>query len=84
MDLNERAFQLRIDQIERTLMFEYEPGTRKAIFDICDISGHIVKTGEVNGPATSVRVTDLDGEDYYLMVLDGELSTVEPFQLRRA
>jgi hypothetical protein len=38
----------------------------------------------VNGPVTRVRITDLDGEEYYLMVLDGELSTVKPFQLRRA
>ena len=60
------------------------PAHRDALFDICDSEGHIVKTGEVNGPETRVRITDLDGEDYYLMVLDGELSTVKPFQLRRA
>ena len=78
------AVRLRIDQIERLLMFDYEPGTQDALFDICDSKGHIVKTGEVNGPVTRVRITDLDGEEYYLMVLDGELSTVKPFQLRRA
>jgi len=43
-----------------------------------------VKTGEVSGPVTRVRITDLAGEEYYLMVLDGEISTVKPFQLRRA
>jgi len=75
--------RLRIDQIERLLMFDYEPGTQDALFDICDSNGHIVKTGEVNGPVTRVRITDLDGEEYYLMVLDGEVSTVKPFQLRR-
>jgi hypothetical protein len=75
--------RLRIDQIERLLMFDYEPGTEGALFDICDASGHIVKTGDVQGPVTRVRITDLKGEDYYLMVLDGELSTVQPFQLRR-
>lgn len=76
--------RVRIDQIERLLMFDYEPGTRDALFDICDQNGRIVKTGEVNGPETRVRITDLDGEEYYLMVLDGETSTVRPFQLRRA
>ncbi len=76
--------KLRIDQIERLLMFDYEPGTQDALFDICDGNGRIVKTGDVNGPSTRIRITDLDGEEYYLMVLDGELSTVKPFQLRKA
>ena len=75
--------RVRIDQLERLLMFDYEPGTQDALFDICDSQGHIVKTGDVRGPVTRVRITDLKGQDYYLMVLDGEISTVQPFQLRR-
>lgn len=84
MDQEQHHIRLRIDQIERLLMFDYEPGTQEALFDICDRTGHIVKSGEVSGPVTRVRITDLDGEDYYLMVLDGEVSTVKPFQLRKA
>ena len=76
--------RVRIDQLEKLLMFDYEPGTQDALFDICDAQGHIVKTGEVNGPVTRVRITDLDGEDYILMVLDGEVSMVKPFQIRKA
>lgn len=83
MDQGTLHIRVRIDQIERLLMFDYEPGTADALFDICDAHGRIVKTGEVNGPVTRVRITDLDGEEYYLMVLDGETSTVKPFQLRR-
>ena len=75
--------RVRVDQIERLLMFDYEPGTKEALFDILDGHGHMVKTGEVRGPVTKVRITDLDGEEYFLMVLDGELSTVKPFQLRK-
>ncbi len=76
--------RLRIDQIERLLMFDYDPGTADALFDICDSEGRIVKTGDVRGPITRVRITDLDGEEYFLMVLDGEQATVRPFQLRKA
>ena len=83
MDRSSPELHVRIDQIERLLMFDYEPGTDDALFDICDNQGRIVKTGEVHGPVTRVRITDLDGEEYYLMVLDGETSTVKPFQLRR-
>lgn len=83
MNTAPNEIRVRIDQIERLLMFDYEPGSREALFDICDRQGHIVKTGEVKGPETRVRITDLDGDEYYLMVLDGEISTVKPFQLRK-
>lgn len=78
-----QPIRVRIDQIERLLMFDYEPGSHDALFDICDRSGRIVKTGGIEGKQTRVRLTDLNGEEYYLMVLDGEVSTVTPFQLRR-
>lgn len=83
MNAPSNQIRVRIDQIERLLMFDYEPGTAEALFDICDSDGHIVKTGEVSGPVTRVRITDLEGEEYFLMVLDGEVSTVKPFQLRK-
>lgn len=75
--------RVRIDQIERLLMFDYEPGTEGALFDICDPHGHVLKTGDVQGPVTRVRITDLQGQDFYLMVLDGETSTIKPFQIGR-
>lgn len=80
---NPREIRIRIDQIERLLMFDYEPGTEDALFDICDQDGHILKTGEVHGPVTRVRLTDVDGDDLILMVLDGETSTVRPIHLRK-
>lgn len=76
--------RIRIDQIERLLMFDYEPGSEDALFDICDKNGHILKTGEIRGPVTQVRLTDIHGDDLILMVLDGETSTVRPIQLRKA
>jgi len=84
MNAPANEIRVRIDQIERLLMFDYEPGSQEALFDICDQNGHIVKTGEVSGPVTRVRITDLHGDEYYLMVLDGEVSTVKPFHLRKA
>ena len=75
---------IRIDQIERLLMFDYDPDSPDALFDICDHNGHILKTGEVTGPVTQVRLTDVNGDNLILMVLDGETSTVRPIQLRKA
>lgn len=76
--------RIRVDQIERLLMFDYEPGSEDALFDICDAQGHILKTGEIKGPVTRVRLTDVRGDDLILMVLDGETSTVRPIQLKKA
>ena len=75
--------RIRIDQLERLLMFDYDPETEGALFDICDPSGQIVKTGEVTGPVTQVRLKDVQGDDLILMVLDGEVSTVRPIHLRK-
>ncbi len=84
MQATPHEIRIRIDQLERLLMFDYDPDTEGALFDICDCNGHILKTGEVTGPVTQVRLTDVNGENLILMVLDGETSTVRPIQLRQA
>ena len=81
MNTSDHNFQLRIDQIERLLKFTYAPGTGDALFDICDNSGRILKTGAVNSPETSVGLSGLGNDEYYLMVLDGEVGRVEPFRI---
>ena len=76
--------QIRVDNIERLLMFDYDPENEDALFDIVDPQGRIVKTGDVHGPVTRVRIIDLDGDDYFLLVMDGERSAVSPIHLKRA
>ena len=76
--------KVRIDQIERLLMFDYEPGTEDALFDICSSDGHILKTGDVKGPVTEVRLSDVRDNELVLMVLDGDRSVVRPIQLCKA
>jgi hypothetical protein len=78
------SIRLRIDQLERLLMFDYDPRSPDALFDICDSQGHILRTGEVTGPVTEVRLSGIQGEDLILMVLDGENSSVQPIPLRKA
>lgn len=85
MSFHEQMFiRVRIDQLERLLMFDYDPRSPDALFDICDANGNILRTGEVTGPVTQVRLTGLKGEDLILMVLDGEQSTIQPIHLRKA
>ena len=86
MDQSHRSHEIRIriDQLEKLLMFDYDPDHEDALYDILDPEGRIVKTGDVSGPVTRVRITDLQGGDYVLMVLDGDTSTELPIHLRRA
>ena len=78
------TIRLRIDQLERLLMFDYEPQSPDALFDICDSQGHVLRTGDITGPVTQVRLSGIQGEDLILMVLDGENSSVQPIPLRKA
>lgn len=77
-------FKVRIDKVEQLLMFDYEPGTEDALFDLCTSDGHILKTGEVKGPVTRIRITDVEDNELVLMVLDGDRSVVHPIHLRKA
>ncbi|HEY0978577.1 MAG TPA: hypothetical protein VGE21_13980 [Flavobacteriales bacterium] len=76
--------KISIDAIERLLMFDYDPQTEDALFDICDAQGHILKTGDIKGPVTKVRLHDVFGDRLILMVLDGESSSVSPIEMRMA
>ncbi len=76
--------KVRINRVEQLLMFDYEPGTEEALFDLCTQDGQILKTGDITGPVTQIRLTDVQDQDLVLMVLDGEHSVVQPVQLRKA
>lgn len=86
MDTREAMVELkvRVDQLEKLLMFDYEPGSEDALFDLCTSDGRIVKTGEVKGPVTRIQLTDVHDRELVLMVLDGDRSVVRPVQLRKA
>lgn len=76
--------RIRVDKIEQFLMFDYEPGTEDALFDLCTHDGHILKTGDIKGPITRIRLTDIRDRELVLMVLDGDQSVVQPVHLRKA
>lgn len=81
---NPNELRIRIDRIEQLLMFDYEPGNEGALFDLCTHDGHILRTGDITGPVTRVRLADIPAQELVLMVLDGDQSVVHPIQLRKA
>lgn len=50
----------------------YQPKTDRALYDVCDLNGRILITGEITDNPTSVEITDLYPEQYILLVLDGD------------
>lgn len=76
--------RVRINKAEQLLMFDYEPGTEEALFDLCTVDGHILRTGDITGPVTRIRLTDVEDQDMVLMVIDGEYSVVQSVPFRKA
>jgi hypothetical protein len=75
---------LRLEQQGEMLTLRYTPNSGEALFDICDRAGHILKSGGITGLETRIRIAELMGEELYVMILDGDESTVKPLSLRKA
>lgn len=63
---------LSIKQEDHFLRFEYEPLTDRAIFDICDLNGKVMRTGTLDNPTTEIDISGFQEGEYLLLVLDGE------------
>lgn len=74
---------LSFEQQGDMLMLRYKPNSGEALFDICDRAGHILKSGGITGLETRIRIAELMGEELYVMVLDGDNSTVQQLSLRK-
>lgn len=61
----------------------YTPQTDRTLFDICDINGRIIKTGQINEKETKVDIPELENDNYILLILDGDRVCSCKFSLRR-
>ncbi len=59
-------------ETNQTLTVMYKPLTDRALFDLCDLNGRILVTGEIKQERTKVDVTDLYPDQYILLILDGD------------
>ena len=75
---------IKLDPRASTLTFSYAPKTDRALFDICDLNGRILKTGEIADDATKVKVAELHEDQYILLVLDGDEAASKRFEIKRA
>ena len=61
----------------------YRPKTVRTVFDICDMNGRILKTGSVLQLTTTIEVSDLQNNNYVLLILDGDRVCSQKFMLKR-
>ncbi len=66
---------------EKRMTISYGPKTDRALFDICDLNGRILVTGEITDVKTSVEISDLYPDQYILLVLDGDKVCSTKFSL---
>jgi hypothetical protein len=65
--------RLQVNVISRDkVTILYHPNTDRALFDVCDLNGRILITGEITDDVTTVETADLYPEQYIILVLDGD------------
>lgn len=67
---------------QTALDVNYQP-TTKALFDICDSDGRILKSGRFEPGSTRVIVEDLLNAVYVFLILDGERIRSRRFEISR-
>lgn len=77
---NQNRLQVSIDNPEM-ITVGYRPKTDRAIYDVCDLNGRILLTGEIVEATTKVDIADLYPDQYILLVLDGDKVCSTKFSL---
>lgn len=73
--------KIKIELKEKSLVVEYLPATDRTLYDICDLNGRIVQTGDISGLRTIVDTSALSPGSYILLILDGEMVTSRKFEI---
>lgn len=62
--------ELDISQERDAVYVSYTPKTDRALFDICDMQGRVVRTGRVESKKTRIETKDLKPGHYLMWVVD--------------
>jgi hypothetical protein len=66
----------------RIICITYKCITDRALYDICDFDGRIIKSGTMNNLETEICVDGLPEGRYVVWVVDGEKVTKTHFQVK--
>lgn len=79
----EELIQVDVCPKSRHLNISYERRTERTIFDICDLNGRILKTGNMLKNCIKIPVKELVNNHYVLLVLDGDRVYSQKFCIYR-
>ena len=79
-----QQLDLKVNKEGNDLWISYSPRTTRTIFDICDLNGRVIKTGQIKDIETTVNVTELFEDQYILLILDGDRVCSKKFQIDRS
>jgi hypothetical protein len=75
--------KINMDSGSHEMNIGYIPKTDRTVFDICDINGRVIKTGQIRSERTTIALEDLENDNYILLILDGDRVTSCKFSVAR-
>jgi hypothetical protein len=73
--------KLEIDKGGSTLQVDFQRESSQTTYDICDLHGRILQSGEIDSAQTSVKLSGFENGQYIVLILDGNRFHTEKFQL---
>ncbi|MFB6259101.1 MAG: hypothetical protein ABEH38_10445 [Flavobacteriales bacterium] len=68
----EDEISIKTDLKEQVLRIWYRPQSERSIYDICDIDGSVIKTGDIQEDGAEIDISDLEKNEYLFLILDGD------------
>lgn len=78
----QEKISLHLSKDQKSLSVHYPQNTDRTIYDVCDLNGRILKTGDINGNHAEIDLSDLESRMYIFLVLDGDTMTSRKFCLK--
>ncbi len=75
--------RLSFNKEENTLDVNYSSTSEKTVYDICDLDGRILITGNLSNNKLKIKVSELLNAAYVFLVMDGDNIRIRRFQINR-
>lgn len=63
--------RIEVDKHQKSLKVAYRRKSRRAYYDICDLEGKIIRTGQLTENEEELDLSGLNEQEYVLLILDG-------------
>jgi len=75
------SVQVLVSGFKKQIEVNYEPINEKALYDICDLNGRVILSGQISQEVTYINISDLIQKKYILLILDGNNAISRKFQI---